>query len=196
MVMAMRPGALLTRSDLEGMPDDGRRYELIDGQLLVSPLARRRHQWVVMRIGARLLAWIEAGGHGRVYPGVNVDLAADTHLEPDVAWSSSQDDSGPGFDRVPELVVEVADRVSPQRSEESPLASSPSTRHIDRGIKRDRYLAAGAREVWLVDLERDVIERHVTDRAGQTVTEHVRGERFTSPLFGDHHFDVDDLLGG
>lgn len=178
--MAMRPDALLTRADLDRFPDDGHRYELIDGELFVSPLARRRHQWVVTRITARLFAWVEADGHGRVYPGVNVDLAVDTHLEPDVAWSASEDDSGPGFDRVPELVVEVL---------------SPSTRRFDRGVKRDRYLSAGAREAWLVDLERDVIERVTAGATGPTATEHPRGERFTSPLLDDHQFDVDDLLG-
>lgn len=178
--MAMRPGALLTREDLDGMPDDGRRYELVDGELLVSPLARRRHQWVVMRIAHRLMAWVESGGHGRVYPGVNVDLAADTHLEPDVAWSASEDHTGPGFDRTPELIVEV---------------SSPSTRAFDRGVKRDRYAGTGAREVWLVDLDRDVIERAVIEeRAVGRVTVHTVGEQFTSELFGGITFDVADLL--
>ncbi len=178
--MAMRPDALLTREDLEQLPDDGHRYELVDGELLVSPLARRRHQWVVSRITHRLMAWVESGGHGRVYPGVNVDLAAGTHLEPDIAWSASEDDSGPGFDRTPELIIEVA---------------SPSTRAFDRGVKRDRYAATGAREIWLVDLARDVIERFVTaGGAVGPVTVHAAGEQFTSELLEGVVFDVGDLL--
>lgn len=178
--MAMRPHALLTREDLEQMPDDGCRYELLDGELHVSPAARRRHQWVVMRIAHRLMGWVESDGHGRVYPGVNVDLAADTHLEPDVAWSASEDDSGLGFDRTPDLVVEVA---------------SPATRTFDRGTKRDRYVATGAREVWLVDLDRWTIEQTIVrDGLVDATVVHGAGDAFSSPLLEGVRFDVDDLL--
>lgn len=179
--MADQPtSALLTRADLDDFPDDGQRYELVDGVLLVSPLARLRHQRVVGRITYRLVAWAEEH-HGTVYPGANVDLAEDTHLEPDLVWTPLEDPDGLGFDHTPDFIAEVA---------------SPWTRRFDRAIKKDRYAASGCREFWIVDLDAGVIEVFtVTEgHAGDPVT-HAAGDTFTSPLFPGLTFDVDDLLG-
>lgn len=170
------PGPL-TRADLERLPEDGRRFELIDGALLVSPMARGRHQRVVARLTTELELWSREHG-GATYPGVNVDLDEHTHLEPDVAWSADEGDIGLAFTGTPELVVEV---------------SSPSTRAFDRGIKRIAYLRSGAAELWLVDLDADVIERHTTVDAAPTL--HRRGEDLTTPLLPGLRVAVDDLLG-
>jgi Uma2 family endonuclease len=180
--MAVDTTRRYTVADLEHFPDDGRRYELIDGVLYVTPLARRRHQWVVGRITHRLTVWTERHG-GTVYPGVNVTVAADTHLEPDVAYDRSEDTSGAGFDAAPDLVVEV---------------SSPSTQHIDLGVKRERYAAEGAAEFWFVDLDLDEIHQFTGDEGGGfgPPAVHRRGAQFSSPLFAGLLFDVDDLLGG
>lgn len=165
-----------TRADLDRFPDDGHRRELVDGQLLVSPLARRRHQAAVMRIAAALHSWSSDHG-GAVYPGVNVDLSRATHLEPDVVWSSDTDESGSGFDVTPEIVVEVG---------------SPSTHRYDRGVKLDRYLASGAHEVWLVDLADDTITGH---RLDGTVTVHDRSAMLTTVVLPGFTASVSDLLG-
>ncbi len=170
----------LTRADLDRFPDDGHRRELVDGRLLVSPLARRRHQRVVGRFTYRLTAWTDQHG-GTIYPGVNVDLADDTHLEPDVVYARSEDTSGLAFEEAPELVVEV---------------SSPSTRWFDLGAKKDRYAAAGATELWFADLDADAVLRFVNiggrfDLAGT----HARQATFTTPLLPGLVLDVDDLLG-
>lgn len=170
------PGPL-TRADLDDMPDDGRRFELIDGALLVSPMARRRHQRVVARLTTELELWSRAH-RGATYPGVNVDLDERTHLEPDVAWSADESDAGLAFATTPELIVEV---------------SSPSTRSFDRGIKRAAYLASGAVEVWLVDLRVEVIERHTETAADPVVL--VRGDVVTTPLLPGFEVAVADILG-
>ena len=164
-------------ADVYRFPADGRRYELLDGALHVTPLARRRHQDVVGRVFRRLAEHADTHG-GRAYPGVNVDLDDATHLEPDVAYARSEDTSGLGFDAAPELVVEV---------------SSPSTRRFDLGAKRERYATGGVLEVWYVDLEADEVLRF-RGGAGEPVV-HRRGERFTSPVLPGTVFDVDDLLG-
>lgn len=159
------------------LPPDSQRYELLDGVLYVTPAARRRHQRVVMRIAYRLEGYTEAHG-GTVYPRVNVDLSDDTHLEPDVVYSRSEDTSGLAFDRPPELVVEV---------------SSPSTRRFDLGAKRERYARDGVEEFWFCDLARDEVLQYLGG-AGQPLT-HRRGDRFTTPLLPGLQFDVEDLLG-
>ena len=185
------PGPL-RRADLDDLPQDGRRFELIDGALLVSPAPRGRHQRVIARLTYELEGWSRVHG-GATYPGVNVDLDQRTHLEPDVAWSSDESDIGLAFTGTPELVVEVSDGVSPERSEESLVACSPSTRAFDRGIKRAAYLSSGAVEVWLVDLDADVVERHTADAASPAV--HARGEDVITPLLPGFRVGVSDLLG-
>lgn len=179
--MAAQHDALYTYDDLLDFPVDGRRRELVDGVLHVSPLARRNHQWVVGQIHHRIRGWVEERGHGAVYPGVKVDLGARTHLEPDVAWSVDGDRSGEGFTRVPEFVVEVL---------------SPGTVAFDRGDKLERYARDGAREVWLVDLEAEQIEQYVVrDGLPGEPTVHRPSATFASPLFPGLDFAVDDLLG-
>ncbi len=171
----------LTRADLDDLPDDGHRYELIDGRLFVSPLARRRHQWVVTQMAHRLKQWTDIHG-GTVYAGVNVDLSDDTHLEPDLVYSRDEDTSGRGFEATPELVVEV---------------SSPSTRSFDLGGKKDRYAAEGCQEFWFVDLDTDTILTFVRDDVGVfgPATTYERGERLSTPLLVGLTLDVVDLLG-
>lgn len=178
--MATHPSAgLFTRADLDDFPDDGCRYELIDGELFVSPLARRDHQLVVGRIARRIDEWADEHG-GLVYPGVNVELASDTHLEPDVAWSASEDSSGMGFDVAPEFVVEVV---------------SPTTKKFDRAEKLVRYALRGASEIWIADRDEQTIEVFaVTDGKASDPVSHGAGDTFTSPLFDDLVLDVSDLL--
>lgn len=174
--MASHPTApVLTRADLDDFPDDGRRRELLDGVLYVSPLARLDHQRVVGRLTTTLMNWIDAGGHGEVFPGANVDLGEDSHLEPDVVWTSRDGASGLGFDTAPDLVVEVL---------------SPGTRRFDRGRKKDRYLASGCRECWIVDTEARTIEVFHADG----VDTHADGDVFTSLLLPGLSLVVTDLL--
>ncbi len=179
--MSMPVATGLTRADLDELPDDGHRYEIIDGRLFVSPLARVRHQRVVAQIVHRLMQWTDEHG-GSVYPGVNVDLADDTHLEPDVVYAVNEDTSGLALEFAPELVVEI---------------SSPSTKRFDAGAKKDRYAAEGAREFWVVDLDRDEISRFtLRPRGGYgPAAVHRRGETFAVGVLDGLVLDVDDLLG-
>ena len=179
--MAVDTTRRYTLAELYDFPDDGQRYELLDGVLHVTPLARRRHQWVVTQIAYRLRQWTDVHG-GTVYAGVNVDLAEDTHLEPDVAYARSEDTSGLAFTEPPDLVVEV---------------SSPSTKRFDLGAKQDRYAADGAAEFWFVDLDDDLVLQFLLGEDGQyrPPAVHRRGARFVSAAFSDLVLDVDDLLG-
>jgi len=128
-----------TVADLERFPDDGNRYELLDGIVLVTPSPALPHQIVATRIAGEFLHALKAGPEALVAaPGV-VRLPPKTELRPDVLVSRKP---GPGstWDDVKEhwLAVEVL---------------SPSSRLYDRNYKRDAYLQLGVAEVWLVDLE-------------------------------------------
>jgi Uma2 family endonuclease len=128
-------GRVLTRADLEAMPDDGRRHELIDGALLVTPAPGSRHQAVV----ANLLVVLHAACPPdlRVRPApFDVTLADDSVVQPDLLVARAADIDEHGLAVAPLLVVEVL---------------SPATRLVDLHLKRARYAQAAVPSYWVVD---------------------------------------------
>lgn len=137
--MATAP-TIQTFDDLERMPDDGRRYELIDGVIIVSPSPSQAHQEVVWRLALPLQTFVRAGKLGRVYLApFEIRLLGHQAVQPDILFVSNErlgilrENHAVG---APDLVVEVL---------------SPSTRTFDEGRKLESYAAAGVREYWLAD---------------------------------------------
>lgn len=126
----------LTRADLDRMPDDdGHRYELIDGALVVTPAPAWRHQRGVLELAVRLRAACPPALQAFVAP-LDVSLADDTVLQPDVLVARTTDLGTRDLPAAPVLAVEVL---------------SPSTRHIDLDLKRARYQRAGCPSYWVLD---------------------------------------------
>ena len=130
-------GAPLTEDDLAEMPDDGHRYELLEGALLVTPAPNIRHQVCVVSLVA-LLRTARIEGHLVLVAPTDVRLSAVTVLQPDVLVARPADLTPARLEAAPLLAVEVL---------------SPSTRLIDLGSKRLAYEAAGVPAYWLVDPE-------------------------------------------
>lgn len=127
----------LIGADLDAMPDDGRRYELIDGTLIVTPAPTVRHQVAVTELLRILLGSCPDNLYVLSAP-TDVVLAVDTTLQPDVLVverASLHQDSSP---LVPLLAIEVL---------------SPSTRHVDLSLKKARLEVAGCPSYWVVDVE-------------------------------------------
>ena len=135
MALALQWGAPLTYADLEGMPDDGHRYELVDGVLVVTPAPSTLHQRCAYRLAALLLG---AAGADHDVLGAPYDylVGPTTLLQPDVLVARREDLGEARLELPPLLVVEVL---------------SPSTRLTDLGTKRLAYEAAGVPAYWLVD---------------------------------------------
>lgn len=140
------PQSGLVFDDLARFPDDHLRRELIDGELIVTPAPRTRHQQVVASLTARLF------DHQRTHGGVvlpapaDVLFAQDTVLEPDVLFVARANLARLGerfVDGPPDLVIEV---------------SSPSTRHLELVRKRDVYERFRVPEYWFVDLDAERVE--------------------------------------
>ncbi|MCU1483561.1 MAG: hypothetical protein JWN67_307 [Actinomycetia bacterium] len=127
--------APLTYRDLEGMPDDGRFYELSNGVLIVTPAANLRHQDLAFRIGRLLDDHREAGQ--AILVEAELRIRDDTVKRPDVQVVDRSLLVGQAVMGTPALVVEVA---------------SPSTSLLDRTEKRVVYAEAGIPAYWLVDL--------------------------------------------
>lgn len=127
----------LTAADLDAMPDDGHRYELVDGTLIVTPAPSRRHQLVSSRLTSLLDRHCPADLLVLTAP-TDVRLTDDTVLQPDllvVPRDEFDDETRP---LRPLLVVEIL---------------SPSTRHVDLALKRARYEAAACPAYWVIDPE-------------------------------------------
>jgi Uma2 family endonuclease len=141
MVTTTRPW---TRADMERLPDDGNRYEVLDGKLLVTPLPSIPHQGVATRIAGRLMLYCDAHGIGFVAAPGGI-LHGESELQPDVAvylGRRMRDESDWAKLPAPALVVEIL---------------SPSTRHRDVGVKRAAYLHWGVPEYWIIDPDERVV---------------------------------------
>jgi Uma2 family endonuclease len=135
----MSTATRLTYQDYAALPDDGRRYELIDGELCEVTSPSRAHQRLLKRL-FRLLDAAEARRLGEVFVApFDVKLSESDVLEPDLLFVSRERASIVGSRFVaggPDLIVEIL---------------STSTRRRDLGIKADLYAKAGVREYWLGD---------------------------------------------
>jgi Uma2 family endonuclease len=117
-------GRPLTRADLDRMPDDGHRYELVDGVLVVSPSPKRLHQRAVYRLW-QLLNHACTPEFEVVGAPFDVVLAEDTVLIPDVLVARRTDLTDKDLPAAPALVVEV---LSPSTPEVRPDAQAVPVR--------------------------------------------------------------------
>jgi len=127
-------GRPFTVADLDRMPDDGRRYELLDGTLIVSPRPTNPHQEVAMELAVQLRR--ACPRHSRVIPEPAVQLSATTEFDPDIAVIQREQVHAAKCTVPPPLVVEIR---------------SPSTALIDLGRKKAAYEQFGVPAFWVVD---------------------------------------------
>lgn len=169
-VMTTLPrGRALTVEDLEAMPDDGNRYELIDGVLVVSPSPGIPHQWV----GADLLTLLTAACPPDLKVlGSPLDvLSPDTAVQPDLLVARRADLAGKYLTVPPLLAVEVL---------------SPSSRVHDLNVKFARYERYGVPSYWVVDPERlTLVAWELRDGSYIEVADVGSGQEWTT----DHPFE-------
>jgi len=127
-----------TVDDLERFPDDGNRYELLDGYLIVTPAPSTAHQIVASRIQAVLFDALARPGFAHVVGPGAVERRPRTQLQPDILVFPTRFAPTTHWRKINEhwLAVEVL---------------SPSSRVYDREMKRDAYFALGVQQVWIVD---------------------------------------------
>ena len=133
-VMAVH--TMLTRADLDALPDDGRRHELLDGAIFVTPSPGFDHQDVVWRLGTQMRPLIDEAGLVLLGAPFDVVLAEHTVVEPDLLVARREQFTAKDLPGAPLLVVEVRSR---------------STAAVDAVIKRDLYERAGVPSYWLID---------------------------------------------
>lgn len=154
-------GRPFTVADLDRMPDDGRRYELLGGTLVVSPRPSTVHQLAAMRLAVLLSNSCPDGLC--VLPEPAVELSDLTEFDPDVVVVHMREVGGPKFTEPPLLIVEVR---------------SPSTALIDLNRKKAAYERFGVGSYWVAVPDRDKPELIVFELRGGRYQEvaHVAGD--------------------
>ena len=166
-----------TYEDLLQMPDDGRHYEILGGELVVNAAPVPRHQRVAFRLATILDAHVEANRLGVVYTSpIDVVFTQQWVVEPDVLYICNARKSIVGKTNVvgaPDLAVEVL---------------SDSTRKKDEVIKRRAYEDFGVGEYWIVDPLLESIKIYRRNASGkyervEDISTETEGATINSPLF-------------
>ncbi len=174
-------------SDLELLPENGARYEIINGELSMSKSPHWHHQEVCGNVYMELKLWCREQGEGEVAvtPGVIFSDADD--VIPDVAWISSErlatlmDDAG-HLTGAPELAVEV-------------LSFGARNEARDRTAKRKLYATQGVREYWILDWRLKQVEIYRREQGElRLVTTLLPEDTVTSPLLPGFQCAVSSLF--
>ena len=150
--MSMNVAEKFTSADLALLPDDGKRYELIAGELLMSRQPGWHHQYACVRLSRFLDEWNERTNLGMVNFAPGVIFAEDDDVAPDLVWISHErlatalGEAGHLY-AAPEIVVEV-------------LSPGTANERRDRQTKLKLYARRGVQEYWIVDWMRQQLEVH------------------------------------
>ncbi|MDZ8140950.1 MAG: Uma2 family endonuclease [Nostoc sp. DedQUE04] len=167
-----------TTADLELFPDNGNRYEIIDGELFVTKAPHWNHQKTCVRIITPLHIWSQATSLGQVVPAPGIIFGDNDNVIPDVVWASNErlplllDEAG-HLTGAPELVVEV-------------LFAGNENEKRDRELKLKLYSSRGVREYWIVDWRKQQVEVYRCEQASlKLVATLFNGDELSSPILPD-----------
>jgi Uma2 family endonuclease len=177
-----------TTADIELLPDNGNRYEIIDGELFMTRAPHWKHQKAASRTGTALDVWSGQTGLGEAVQAPGVIFSEADNVIPDVVWIS-QARLANGLDEAghltvaPELVVEV-------------LSAGTENERRDREAKLKLYSLRGVQEYWIMDWRAQQVEIY---RRQQTMLQLVAtllpADELTSPLLPGFSCAVSRLFG-
>lgn len=181
--MVPRARVQFLASDIWDAPDDGKIYEVIDGELYIMPPSSFWHQYAVSMLLHFITGYVLPRRLGKVVPApTGVVLDDKNGLEPDLVYVSRERMhiiSDRGVEGAPDLVVEVL---------------SPSTAARDRGIKMRRYAASGVPQYWIVDPVNRTLEAYRLGEGGYGQADvYGPGSVFRPALFPGLEIPIDTL---
>ncbi len=136
-----------TVAKLHALPDDGNRYEIIDGVLYVTPSPSFAHQGVIGELFLRLKPYAEPLGIGVMFSPADIQYSERTVVQPDLfAFRNPANTAPRSWHDVQPLLLAVE-------------VVSPSSRRRDQGVKRELFQAHGVPEYWVLNASRRQIER-------------------------------------
>lgn len=176
-----------TSRDLETMPDDGKRYEIIEGELYVSRQPHFNHQTVCANIVTLLKVWSTRNHLGVANSTPGIIFADDDDVVPDVMWISHERlatalESDGKLHSAPELVIEV-------------LSPGEINERRDRETKLKLYSRRGAMEYWIVNWRTRQIEIYRREEAALKQAKTVYADdTLQSPYLPGFHCEVREIF--
>ncbi len=184
--MAPQTSTGLTYEDYLELPDDGKRYEIIDGELFVNPAPNVRHQRLVTFLLVHLYRYFEEHGGGEVFCSpVDVVFDDEDITQPDLLIVKSDRAAileEKNIQGAPNIAIEVL---------------SDSSRRKDEILKRKLYERAGVEEYWIVDPAIDLVKIYRRGAAGFERVAEISAETggaITSPLLPGFSLDVQKVF--
>ena len=176
------PRVKFTYEDYRRTPED-KRYELIDGDLIMVPSTRAAHQNLMRELGVIFDRYAKERGGEVYFAPFDVVLSDTDVLQPDILYISNErlhiltEDNVRG---APDLVIEIL---------------SPGTADRDRTLKRSLYARHGVREYWLVDPQTSTVEV-LWSREGpfDSTVMYTARETLTSPLLHGLHIQLSEVF--
>lgn len=166
------------------LPDDGRRLELVDGDLVMAPSHSLEHSFSGGRLYSRILAWADQHKLGDVHYEVDVVFPDGTALKPDFLFLPTKHPQafkrGPNVTHPPELVIEVI---------------SPDSRSRDWHFKYGRYEAFGIANYWIADPYARAISAFTLVNGAYDEVRQSDELTFEAPPFPDLRLNLDDVFG-
>lgn len=175
---------ILTYEDYQHFPNDGNRYEILEGEVFVTPAPKTKHQLISGNLFVLLESYVRAKKLGRVFfAPVDVVLSRTSVVQPDLLYLSN--------DRMhllteknvqggPDLIVEIL---------------SEHTENHDRTVKMQLYQRNGVKAYWLIDPDSETLEVYELDDNRQFVHQatYQKDESFQPGIFPDFALTLSDL---
>jgi Uma2 family endonuclease len=176
-----------TTADLDLLPDSSDRYEIIDGELLVTKAPHWKHQKTLVKICSLLNIWSEATGLGEVVQAPGIIFSDADNFIPDAVWISHERlaaalDGAGHLTISPELIIEV-------------LSAGAENERRDREIKLNLYANQGVLDYWILDWRSQQVEIYRSQSGTlQLVSTLSLGDHLTSPLLPNFSCEVERLF--
>jgi Uma2 family endonuclease len=159
---------VLTYEDYVLLPNDGNRYEILEGELTVTPAPGTKHQTASGNLFVLLAHYIKERDLGKLFHApIDLILESTSVLQPDLLFVSKAQRiiTEKAIEGVPDLVIEIL---------------SPGTSRTDRVTKAQVYARYGVPAYWIVDPEQEAIEIYLLETDGYRLAATLQGE---TPLF-------------